>query len=148
MSAAEATGQHTLDSVVLYEGVNNFQTDIVVPNPKTPGETMKVKRDPLAGRDKLDIFLQLIARNLKHDLGLFAVLSTDATARRGGNPEAAPVRRPRARHQGPRQRRRHLRRGAVGLRGSQVERNAGSRRAFSARRDPICLSRGAARPPR
>jgi hypothetical protein len=81
MSAAESTGPHVLDSVVLFEGVNNFQTDVQVPNPSKPGENMTVKQDPLAGRDKLDIFLQLIARNLKHDLGLFGVLSSDATAR-------------------------------------------------------------------
>jgi hypothetical protein len=81
MAAAEATGQHTLDSVVLFEGVNNFQSDAKVPDPKKPGETMTVKRDPLAGRDKLDIFLQLIARNLKHDVGLFAILGAAATTR-------------------------------------------------------------------
>jgi hypothetical protein len=80
MAVAEAkSGQPTLDSVVLFEGVNNFQTEVEVDDPRHPGKRIKVRQDPLAGRDKLDIFLQLVARNLKHDLGLFGVLSADAT---------------------------------------------------------------------
>jgi hypothetical protein len=82
MSSAEvSSGHHTLDSVLLFEGVNNFQTEVEVDNPREPDKKMKVRQDPLAGRDKLDIYLQLVARNLKHDLGLIGVLSTDATNR-------------------------------------------------------------------
>ncbi|HEY5143551.1 MAG TPA: hypothetical protein VII98_08625 [Solirubrobacteraceae bacterium] len=82
MATAEATsGVHTLDSVVLFEGVNNFQSEAEVPDPAHAGQTMKVRREPLAGRDKLDIFLNLIARNLKANVAAIGVLSASATTR-------------------------------------------------------------------
>jgi acetyl esterase/lipase len=82
MAVAEAkSGQQTLDAVVLFEGVNNFQSQIEVDDPAHPGKKKKVPQDSLGGRDKLDIFLALVARNLKHDLGLLGVLGADATNR-------------------------------------------------------------------
>jgi hypothetical protein len=76
------TGTHLLDSVVLYEGVNNFRKS--EPDPKDPETDPKKKRtithDYLASSNRIDAYLKLVARNLKADLakldGLNAAAAT------------------------------------------------------------------------
>jgi hypothetical protein len=64
------TGTHLLDSVVLYEGVNNFrkvETDPKDPEPD-PNKKRKITRDFLAASNRIDAYLKLVGRNLKADL--------------------------------------------------------------------------------
>jgi hypothetical protein len=76
------TGTHLLDSVVLYEGVNNFRKS--EPDPKDPETDPNKKRtithDYLASSNRIDAYLKLVARNLKADLakldGLNAAAAT------------------------------------------------------------------------
>ena len=64
------TGTHLLDSVVLYEGVNNFRKR--EPDPKDPEPDPNKKKwithDYLASSNRIDAYLKLVARNLKADL--------------------------------------------------------------------------------
>jgi hypothetical protein len=82
------TGTHLLDSVVLYEGVNNFRKR--EPDPKDP-ETDPLKKkwithDFLASSNRIDAYLKLVARKLKADLEkLDGVSSTVATAYLAGS---------------------------------------------------------------
>jgi hypothetical protein len=76
------TGTHLLDSVVLYEGVNNFRKR--EPDPKDPETDPDKKKwvthDYLASSNRIDAYLKLVARNLKADLakldGLNAAAAT------------------------------------------------------------------------
>ena len=76
------TGTHLLDSVVLYEGVNNFRKR--EPDPKDPETDPDKKKwithDYLASSNRIDAYLKLVARNLKADLakldGLTAAAAT------------------------------------------------------------------------
>ncbi len=74
------TGTHLLDSVVLYEGVNNFRKR--EPDPKDP-ETDPIKKkwithDYLASSNRIDAYLRLVARNLKADLAKLDGVGTAA----------------------------------------------------------------------
>ncbi len=77
------SGTHLLDSVVLYEGVNNFLA--TEPDPKDP-ETDPLKKrtithDYLAATNRIDAYLKLVARNLKADLAkLDGLAPADAAA--------------------------------------------------------------------
>lgn len=76
------TGTHLLDSVVLYEGVNNFRK--TEPDPKDPepdpSKKKTITHDYLASSNRIDAYLKLVARNLKADLakldGLNAAAAT------------------------------------------------------------------------
>ena len=77
------TGTHLLDSVVLYEGVNNFrksEPDPKDPEPDPKKKKKKITHDYLASSNRIDAYLKLVARNLKADLakldGLNAAAAT------------------------------------------------------------------------
>jgi hypothetical protein len=81
MAEKEAqTGTHLLDSVVLYEGVNNFLKS--EPDPKDPETDPNKKKwithDYLAASNRIDAYLKLVARNLKADLAKLAGLDARA----------------------------------------------------------------------
>jgi acetyl esterase/lipase len=75
------TGTHLLDSVVLYEGVNNFRKK--EPDPKDPETDPDKKKwithDFLASSNRIDAYLKLVARNLKADLGKLDGLNAAAS---------------------------------------------------------------------
>ena len=83
MAEKEAkSGTHLLDSVVLYEGVNNFRKR--EPDPKDP-ETDPTKKkwithDYLAATNRIDAYLKLVARNLKADLAKLSGLPAHAAS--------------------------------------------------------------------
>ena len=74
------TGTHLLDSVVLYEGVNNFRKR--EPDPKDPETDPNKKKwithDYLASSNRIDAYLRLVARNLKADLAKLDGIGTAA----------------------------------------------------------------------
>ena len=74
------TGTHLLDSVVLYEGVNNFRKR--EPDPKDPETDPNKKKwithDYLASSNRIDAYLRLVARNLKADLAKLDGVGTAA----------------------------------------------------------------------
>ena len=74
------TGTHLLDSVVLYEGVNNFlKTEPDPKDPETdPSKKKTITHDFLAARNRIDAYLNLVARNLKADLAKLDTLKGDA----------------------------------------------------------------------
>jgi hypothetical protein len=76
------TGTHLLDSVVLYEGVNNFRK--TEPDPKDPepdpNKKRKITHDYLASSDRIDAYLKLVARNLKADLAKLGGLDAAAAS--------------------------------------------------------------------
>jgi hypothetical protein len=75
-----STGTHLLDSVVLYEGVNNFrktEADPKDPEPD-PNKKKKITHDYLASSNRIDAYLKLVARNLKADLAKLDGLSPAA----------------------------------------------------------------------
>lgn len=76
------SGTHLLDSVVLYEGVNNFRKRDPDPTDPEPDPTKKKKitHDYLASSNRIDAYLKLVARNLKADLAKLGGLKPDAAA--------------------------------------------------------------------
>ena len=76
------TGTHLLDSVVLYEGVNNFRK--TEPDPKDPEPDPDKKKTIthayLAASNRIDAYLKLVARNLKADLAKLDGLNAAAAA--------------------------------------------------------------------
>jgi hypothetical protein len=76
------TGTHLLDSVVLYEGVNNFRK--TEPDPKDPETDPKKKKwithPYLAASNRIDAYLKLVARNLKADLAKLDGLAAPAAS--------------------------------------------------------------------
>jgi dienelactone hydrolase len=80
------TGTHLLDSVVLYEGVNNFRkTELDPKDPEPdPNKKKKITHDYLASSNRIDAYLKLVARNLMADLakldGLNAAAATSYLA--------------------------------------------------------------------
>lgn len=76
------TGTHLLDSVVLYEGVNNFRkTEVDPKDPEPdPNKKKKITHDYLAASNRIDTYLKLVARNLKADLAKLDGLKPDAAA--------------------------------------------------------------------
>ena len=83
MAEKEAqTGTHLLDSVVLYEGVNNFLKS--EPDPKDPETDPNKKKwithDYLAASNRIEAYLKLVARNLKADLAKLGGLDAGAAS--------------------------------------------------------------------
>ena len=76
------TGTHLLDSVVLYEGVNNFRKTEVDPKDPEPdlNKKRKITHDYLAASNRIDAYLKLVARNLKADLTKLEGIRADAAA--------------------------------------------------------------------
>jgi len=89
MAEKEArTGTHVLDSVILYEGVNNFrkvENDPKDPEPD-PNKKKKITRPFLAASNRIDAYLKLVGRNLKADLAkLDGLKAADASAYLAGS---------------------------------------------------------------